>query len=165
MLPARPKAASRWTITLRYGPGLLAISRGLDDDARAFVARADTFYIASSHTDAGKDASRVEGVDVSHRGGPPGFIDVDGNDLWIPDYRGNFFFNTMGNLLLNPHAGLLFIDFHNGDLLNVEASTHIITDALSFARFPAAERLLHITVHRSIFRPRALPLCWNPLGR
>ncbi len=139
------------------------ISQGLDDDASAFIAGADTFYIASSHSDAGQDASRAEGVDVSHRGGPPGFIAVAGNELWIPDYRGNFFFNTMGNLLLNPQAGLLFIDFQNGDLLHVEARAHVDTDAPSFARFPGAERLLHLTVHRSIFRPQALSLNWGPV--
>lgn len=141
------------------------INCGLDDDARALIASADTFYIASSHVDAGKDASRAEGVDVSHRGGPPGFIGVDGDELWIPDYRGNFFFNTMGNLLLNPQAGLLFIDFHNGDLLHVDASARIVIEAPSFARLPVAERLLHLVVHRSTFRPRALPLNWGPLAQ
>ena len=137
------------------------ITQGLGDEVRALIASADTFYIASSHTDAGKDAGRAEGVDVSHRGGPPGFIEVDDNELWIPDYRGNFFFNTLGNLLLNPQAGLLFIDFGNGDLLHVEADGRVITDAQSFARFPSAERVLHLTVHRTVFRPHALPLNWG----
>lgn len=139
------------------------IIHGLDDKAQTLIAGADTFCIASSHTDADQDASRAQGADVSHRGGPPGFIEVDGNELWIPDYRGNFFFNTLGNLLLNPQAGLLFIDFHNGDLLHVEASVRIVTDAPSFARFPNAERLLHVTAQRSIFRTHALSLSWGPL--
>ena len=131
----------------------------LDELAQRSIAAADTFFVASYVTlDDGQLA-----VDVSHRGGQAGFVRVQGNRLSIPDFAGNLHFNTLGNLLLNPQAGLLFIDFHNGDLLHVGASARIIADVPSSARFPGAERLLHLTVHRSIFRPRELPLRWGPL--
>jgi predicted pyridoxine 5'-phosphate oxidase superfamily flavin-nucleotide-binding protein len=53
---------------------------------------------------------------VSHRGGRPGFVRIDGDDtLTVPDFNGNRFFNTLGNLAVHPRAGLLFIDFDNGD--------------------------------------------------
>lgn len=57
---------------------------------------------------------------VPARGGEPGFVRIDvAGTLTIPDYSGNRFFNTLGNLLVNPRAGLLFIDFAKGDLLQM----------------------------------------------
>jgi len=81
----------------------------LDQAARAFIAQSDTFFVASHAAN--------DGVDVSHRGGKGGFVKVDDNRLTIPDYAGNNFFNTIGNFLETPKAGLLFPDFETGDLL------------------------------------------------
>ena len=67
----------------------------LDQDARNFIGNVDSFYVASA-TKATSQVSREE-VDVSHRGGRPGFIKVVGNSLTIPDYPGNNLFNTLGN--------------------------------------------------------------------
>jgi predicted pyridoxine 5'-phosphate oxidase superfamily flavin-nucleotide-binding protein len=73
-------------------------------DALALIAAADTFFIGSAHADAGADAS--------HRGGSPGFVTVeDERTLSFPDHPGNTMFNTLGNLALDPRAGLLFLDF------------------------------------------------------
>lgn len=94
---------------------------GLDDDARRVIAKADTFFVASSNPN--EDIRGAGGVDVNHRGGMAGFVEVDGDTLTIPDYSGNFAFNTLGNLLVNPHAGLLFIDFDSGDLLLLTGTT------------------------------------------
>jgi hypothetical protein len=54
------------------------------------------------------------GADISHRGGLPGFVRVQGDELTIPDFRGNRYFNTLGNLIAEPRASLLFIDFEKG---------------------------------------------------
>ena len=87
----------------------------LDEPARALIARADTFFIATAHPLAARSDTPAFGVDVSHRGGKPGFVRVDGNSsLTVPDFLGNFFFNTLGNLALNPRCGLLFMDFEMG---------------------------------------------------
>jgi predicted pyridoxine 5'-phosphate oxidase superfamily flavin-nucleotide-binding protein len=91
----------------------------LPADGAAFVRRADTFFIATaSSTDAAASASG--GIDVSHRGGLPGFVHVDQVEgrsvLTVPDYSGNFFFNTLGNVAAYPRAGLLFVDWERGDL-------------------------------------------------
>nr|WP_231865084.1 pyridoxamine 5'-phosphate oxidase family protein [Sorangium cellulosum] len=55
----------------------------------------------------------MEGADVSHRGSKPGFVRVTEEDgrtvLTSPDFTGNFGFNTLGNLALNPRAGVLFV--------------------------------------------------------
>lgn len=125
----------------------------LDDAARALITRADTLFIASAH---------AAGVDVSHRGGEPGFVTVGPDDrLTLPDYVGNFFFNTLGNLLLEPRAGLLFIDFDSGDLLQVNGRAQIVEDEEALADHPGAQRLLRIAVTGALRVPGGLPLLWS----
>ena len=75
-------------------------SNCLDDAACAMIRNADTFFVAS-YVDIGGERS----VDVSHRGGNRGFVRVEGNVLTIPDFAGNLFFNTLGNLHANPEIG------------------------------------------------------------
>jgi predicted pyridoxine 5'-phosphate oxidase superfamily flavin-nucleotide-binding protein len=139
---------------------------GLDDAARTLIGRADTFFIASAypqHAAAGDEADpAAQGVDVSHRGGLPGFIRV-GEDgvLTVPDFVGNRFFNTLGNLSVHPRAGLLFIDFESGELLHLTASAEIIWDGPEVAAFEGAERLLRLRVDQVLRRPGALPLRWG----
>ena len=82
----------------------------------ALVRDADTYFIASSVPPSRLERSAAHGVDVSHRGGKPGFVrvdrDADGVDtLTVPDFSGNNMFNTLGNLSVYPRAGLLFVDF------------------------------------------------------
>jgi len=136
----------------------------LDAAARALIARADTFFIATAHPDARRaQAAAAEGVDVSHRGGRPGFVHVDEGDvLTVPDFDGNRYFNTLGNLLLHPHAGLLFIDFDGGGLLHLQAGAELVTDGPALAAFEGAQRLLRLRVHGGLRRPGALPLRWGP---
>jgi hypothetical protein len=138
-------------------------SAALSDDAAALIARSDTFFIASAAPDAGSDTAH--GVDISHRGGRPGFVRVDRSDagtrLTAPDFRGNFYFNTLGNIAANPRAGLLFVDFDSGDLLALVGRGTIVLDGLELAAFAGAERLLQIEVERGIFARRALPLRWT----
>ena len=85
------------------------------------------------------------GLDVSHRGGPPGFVRVDGDVLTIPDYRGNRYFNTLGNLLLEPRAALLFVDFARGEMLQLQGRGDVAWDE---ADLPGAERTWRFTVER-----------------
>jgi predicted pyridoxine 5'-phosphate oxidase superfamily flavin-nucleotide-binding protein len=93
-------------------------SSSLDARTRALVAGADTFFIATWHSGGGADAS--------HRGGRPGFVRVlDDRTLEFPDYPGNNMFNTLGNLVGHPRAGLLFVDFERGDLLQLTCRAEI----------------------------------------
>lgn len=56
--------------------------------------------------------SVANGIDVSHRGGNPGFVHiVNETTLEFSDNSRNMMFNTLGNVALNPDAGLVFIDF------------------------------------------------------
>ena len=128
----------------------------LDDAAKTMIAEADTFFVASY-----VDVDGERSVDVSHRGGQAGFVQVEGNRLTIPDFAGNLHFNTLGNLLLNPRAGLLFIDFNTGDLLQLSGRTEIILDGPQVEAFQGAERLWTIDVEQVVRRPAALALRWR----
>nr|WP_315230590.1 pyridoxamine 5'-phosphate oxidase family protein [uncultured Albidiferax sp.] len=136
----------------------------LDAAALRLVQGADTFFIASAHPGAAHGTGH--GVDVSHRGGKPGFVRVDADAagqqwLTVPDLVGNYFFNTLGNLLLQPQAGLLFIDFETGELLHLAVRIEIIWDGLELARYPGAQRLLRMQVQQVLRRPAALALRWG----
>jgi uncharacterized protein len=130
----------------------------LDGPAADLVRRADTFFVASYVVD---EAGHYR-VDVSHRGGDPGFVrlDADGG-LTIPDYSGNRFFNTLGNFLLNPKAGLVFVDFNSGSLVQMTGEATVITQSSEVTAFPRAERLWRFCPRRVISRSDALPLRWQ----
>jgi predicted pyridoxine 5'-phosphate oxidase superfamily flavin-nucleotide-binding protein len=130
---------------------------GLDDGARAAVTAADTFFVASrSKPEVGSGG----GLDMSHRGGRPGFVGVHGNTLAIPDFRGNRFFNTLGNLLGDPRAGLLFVDFASGDLLQLQGRAEIDWSTGN-AGPDGAERLWRVRVERGWRRRGAFPFAWT----
>jgi uncharacterized protein len=132
----------------------------LNDRARDIIARADNFYIASHYSDGADDPNR--GADVSHRGGRPGFVRIDDDHrLTFPDFTGNFHFNTIGNILMNPKAGLLFIDFETGDLLYLTCSAEIIWDGPEKKAFTGAERLVRFTVDEGLLVEDAMPVSWD----
>ncbi len=131
----------------------------IEGDIKHILSHADTFFVAS-HNDR-NDKYINGGVDVSHRGGQPGFIKIDNNTLTIPDYTGNFAFNTLGNFLLNPKAGLLFIDFITGDLLMLTGTTELIWDKTpDVAAMPDAERAWRFTLDHGLKLSGASPLHW-----
>ena len=128
----------------------------LDKSASSMIAGADTFFVAS-YVDV-IDRPDKEGVDVSHRGGQPGFIKVEGNTLTIPDYSGNRFFNTLGNFLVNPRAGLLFVDFNSGELLQLSGSVDVLEENdPAIQAFEGAERGWRFHVQQVIRTRDALP--------
>ncbi len=66
-------------------------------------------------------------MDASHRGGAKGFVEIlENGTLKIPDYKGNSMYNTLGNFLLNPRAGLLFIDFQAGITLQLSGTASLL---------------------------------------
>ncbi|MBB3964187.1 pyridoxamine 5'-phosphate oxidase family protein [Rhizobium metallidurans] len=134
------------------------VADALDARAMALIAKSDAFFVASysEHGDGGRQ------VDVSHRGGKPGFVRI-GEDgvLTIPDFAGNLFFNTLGNILLNGRAGLVFVDFDSGDLLQLSGNAEVILDSPEIAAFQGAERLWRFRPRRVVYRADALPLRWQ----
>lgn len=134
----------------------------LNAAARRIIAGADTFFIATAYTGDSVQAGRAGGVDVSHRGGKPGFVRLDEGDvLTVPDFVGNYFFNTLGNLVVNPRAGLLFIDFDNGDLLYLAVTASIVWDGPELESFAGAQRLMRFNVQSMRLVESSLPLRWG----
>jgi uncharacterized protein len=130
----------------------------LDEAARAAIAAADTFFVASRSRPGDGLAF---GADISHRGGRPGFVRVDGDVLTIPDFRGNRYFNTLGNLIAEPRASLLFVEFETGNLLQLQGIAHVEWDGAAAAEFAGAERLWRFQVTRGWRRKAATPLRWS----
>lgn len=135
--------------------GDIESGQDLDEAARKMIAAADIFFVGS-HTEHGEHGKRS--VDASHRGGKPGFVRVRGNRLSIPDFAGNLHFNTLGNFLLNPRAGLVFVDFASGDMLHLSGDVVLDFDAEEVRTFQGAERLWHVDVRRWTRRKGAFPL-------
>lgn len=121
------------------------------------ITSTDSFFVASYTEKAGHRQA-----DASHRGGKPGFIRVDSEGLLtIPDFSGNLFFNTLGNILTNGKAGIVIPNYENGDLLQMTGSAEIILDSPEIAAFEGAERLWTFKPTRVVRRHGALPIRWT----
>ena len=84
--------------------------------------------------------------------------------LVFPDYAGNSHYNTLGNLVMDPRAGILFVDFERGGLLQLSGRVRIDWDSPELAHFPGARRLLHFELDEAVELERALPLRWQKAG-
>lgn len=133
----------------------------LDSEAINLIQQSDTFFVCSALPPKQQLAS--EGVDISHRGGNPGFIKISHNCLTIPDYRGNRYFNTLGNFIENPKAGLLFIDFDQGHLLTLTGTVELIWNSPDIEKFAGAERLWAFSLNHGYWLKNTLPLRFLPL--
>jgi predicted pyridoxine 5'-phosphate oxidase superfamily flavin-nucleotide-binding protein len=134
----------------------------LSAEDQNLLHHADTFFIATAYFNS--DDKLSQGADVSHRGGRPGFIRIDDDrTLTVPDFTGNFLFNTIGNLMCNPRVGLLFIDFESADLLYVAGEARIIWDGPDVAAFAGAQRLLQFRLNTIRRVSNALPIRWSPV--
>jgi hypothetical protein len=99
------------------GAGQVRHASALGPEDMELIRRADTCFLGTTHPGRGTDAS--------HRGGPPGFVRVEGSELWWPDYPGNNMFNSLGNLAVDPEAALLFLDFASGRTLQLTGSAEV----------------------------------------
>jgi len=130
---------------------------------QAWIQAADTLFIASGHGSAAD--SDTQGMDASHRGGEPGFVQVlDGRRLVFPDYAGNNHYNTIGNLVMDPRMGLLLVDFTRGSLLHLTGRASIDWGSAAVARVPGARRLVDVDIDEVVERPEVLPLRWDAQG-
>lgn len=141
-----------------------AENRQLSERAIRLIEASDTFFVASASPQAGS-ANPVEGADVNHRGGRPGFVRVSRESactaiIW-PDFVGNSAFNTLGNIVLNPVAGLLFIDFKSGDTLSLTGSAEVLWEGSEMAAFRGAQRLVRFCVDEGVYISAAVPPHWG----
>ncbi|CAL9305709.1 pyridoxamine 5'-phosphate oxidase family protein [Streptomyces sp. SudanB66_2053] len=120
----------------------------------ALVATTDTFFVATADPDGN--------ADTSHRGGNPGFLEALGpTRLRWPDYAGNSMFNTLGNLEVNPRAGLLIPDWTTGTLLHLTGTAAVDWDPDHAAALPGAQRVVDFTVECLVRVDHASPLRWS----
>ncbi|MDE2580855.1 MAG: pyridoxamine 5'-phosphate oxidase family protein [Rhodospirillales bacterium] len=130
---------------------------GLDTAARRLIAGADTLFVASSDRPS-PDAA----LDLSHRGGRPGFLRLEGDVLSVPDFAGNRYFNTLGNFRCNPRAAVLLPDFATGALLHLAGPVELVHAGADLAAIRGAERLWRVRISRAWRRPNGLPRAWSP---
>jgi len=130
----------------------VGVARGgaLTPAQAAWLSATDTLFLASRHPEAG--------ADVSHRGGPPGFVRVSSSDrVLIPDYAGNMMFNTLGNLAADARAGLLLVGFDGGGTLQLTGRAEVHWDHVALGDFPGAERLVELRIDEVVeARPRRI---------
>jgi ferredoxin-NADP reductase/predicted pyridoxine 5'-phosphate oxidase superfamily flavin-nucleotide-binding protein len=138
-------------------------STALTEVQGTWIEQADTLFIATGYR--GEGESPTYGMDASHRGGDPGFVAVEsGTRLSFPDYAGNNHLNTIGNLVLDPRVGLLFVEFSTGGMLQLTGRAEITWEGPPLERFPGARRLVHIEIEEVVELPAALPLRWSDSG-
>ncbi|MFJ6216787.1 pyridoxamine 5'-phosphate oxidase family protein [Streptomyces sp. NPDC092296] len=129
-------------------------STALDEAQRRWITEADTFFIASRAPEHGADAS--------HRGGAPGFVQVVGDRKLVwPDYFGNSFYMTLGNLQLDPVCGLTFLDWDHGHALHVTGRAGIDWDPGRTEAVPGALRLVEFEVERVVQLDNFTALRWK----
>src|SRR5258705_1062943 len=129
----------------------------LGDGVVGFIGEADTFFIASRSAQLDRDEPS-QGLDVSHRGGLPGFVQVvSPTELCFPDFSGNLLFNTLGNLEVDARAGLLFIDFRSGGILHILSRTKICWDVPVTTRSAGVARLIFLDIQCVLHREHAFP--------
>ncbi|MGI9388017.1 MAG: pyridoxamine 5'-phosphate oxidase family protein [Methyloligellaceae bacterium] len=132
----------------------------LSPTQRQWIEASDTFFIASGFRGVGE--SSTFGMDAAHRGGERGFVRVlDDMRLLFPDYAGNNHYNTIGNLVLDPKAGFLFIDFKTGSLLQLTGAASIDWDSNELGNFPGARRLVTLNIEEIVEIPFAVGLRWT----
>jgi predicted pyridoxine 5'-phosphate oxidase superfamily flavin-nucleotide-binding protein len=114
------------------------------DGDRAFITSVPFFFLATSD-DKGR-------ADCSFKGGMPGFVRITGDsELAFPDYDGNGMFKSLGNILLNPEVGLLFIDMANKPRrLRVNGRATVLRDDPLMQKLAGAQLLVRVAV-RAIF--------------
>jgi predicted pyridoxine 5'-phosphate oxidase superfamily flavin-nucleotide-binding protein len=116
-----------------------APATALTGEQQRWITAADTFFIASVHP--------ARGADASHRGGRPGFVQVlDARRLRFPDYAGNNMFQTLGNLEIDPRAGLVFVNFEAGRALQLTGRARVIWHGPEVERVPGAQRLIEFEI-------------------
>jgi predicted pyridoxine 5'-phosphate oxidase superfamily flavin-nucleotide-binding protein len=107
------------------------------DADRAFIESRPMFFLATADAEGRPDCS--------YKGGRPGFVRVlDGATLAFPSYDGNGMFKSLGNVLANPHVGLLFVDFESPRRLRVNGRASLHEDDPLKAEFVGAQLVVRV---------------------
>lgn len=140
-------------------------SSELDDAQLEHVRKADTLFIASRHRST---AGEPSDMDANHRGGSPGFVRVATTDgvskLYLPDFSGNNFFQTLGNLQLDHGCGVVLPDFVTGDMLYITGEAENVFGRAASDLIPGIDRLTVIEVKHWTFAPGSLQVRQSDAG-
>jgi predicted pyridoxine 5'-phosphate oxidase superfamily flavin-nucleotide-binding protein len=111
------------------------------ENDRAFIEKRAMFFLATADPDGWPDCS--------YKGGLPGFVRVvDEHTLVFPDYDGNGMFRSLGNILSNPHVGLLFVDFEKPSRLRVNGTATLHFDDPLLPEYPGAQLIIRVHAER-----------------
>ena len=109
----------------------------IDEDDRAFIERSDMVFVATADAEGRPQCS--------YKGGEPGFVRVlDERTIALPSYDGNGMYLTAGNLLVNPHVGLLFMDFEARRRLRLNGVASHSEDDPLLAEYPEAQLVVRV---------------------
>jgi uncharacterized protein len=116
------------------------VQRGaIDSDDKAFIERQDMFFLATADEEGRPNCS--------YKGGDPGFVRVlDERTIAFPNYDGNGMYLSMGNLLRNPHVGLLFISFTDQKRLRLNGRAAVDENDELLPEFPRAQFVVRVHV-------------------
>ncbi len=107
------------------------------DDDRAFIQSRPLFFLATADAEGRPDCS--------YKGGLPGFVRVvDPQTLAFPSYDGNGMFKSLGNVLVNPHVGILFIDFESPKRLRVNGRASVHEQDPLISEFTGAQLVVRV---------------------
>ena len=127
----------------------------LPDEAVMLLAKADMFFVSSSNHESN--------MGTNHRGGPPGFVriiknDISGTTLVYPEYSGNRFYQTLGNLQTTPKAGLVVPDFETGDVLYMTCTTQIVIGEEADILLPRSNLAVQVSIDAALFVRKGLSI-------
>jgi predicted pyridoxine 5'-phosphate oxidase superfamily flavin-nucleotide-binding protein len=121
-------------------------------DDKTFIEGMIYFFLAT--------ADEQGRPDCTFKGGMPGFVRVTGSsELAFPDYDGNGMFKSLGNLIVNPQVGMLFIDMHERPRrLRVNGIARVCREDPLLANTVGAQMIIRVEA-RAIFPncPRYIP--------
>ncbi|MEX0800648.1 MAG: pyridoxamine 5'-phosphate oxidase family protein [Dehalococcoidia bacterium] len=110
---------------------------------KTFIEMCDMFFLAT--------ADEQGRPNCSYKGGDPGFVRVvDENTVAFPNYNGNGMYLSMGNLVKNPHLGMLFINFEMGHRMRLNGEASIDADDPLMAEYPEAQFIVRVRA-REVF--------------
>ncbi|KAF2128863.1 oxidoreductase-like protein [Dothidotthia symphoricarpi CBS 119687] len=151
-------------------PALLSselVSQGpeLSDAGKALIEQCDMFFLTTS--------TQID-MDTNHRGGLPGFVRIiSSNQIIFPEYSGNRFYQSLGNLLANDRIGLTFPNYETGEVLYTTGTATILVGTDAARLLPGSNLAVQIRLEETIFVKRGLPFRgerklrspYNPLVR
>ncbi|KAF2870261.1 oxidoreductase-like protein [Massariosphaeria phaeospora] len=144
---------------------IISQSSSLSLEAKALIAKADMFFLSSSTP---KD------MDTNHRGGPSGFVRVLSDTEFVyPEYSGNRFYQSLGNLYMNPKIGITFPDYESGNVLYTTGHAEILIGNDAASLLPGSNLALRIKIDEARLVRGGLPFRgtkknpspYNPLVR